>query len=90
MDGLAGGHFGVAVGNTRNNEWYYDNLHITSFAETFPMHLFSFKPSLNDFPSSGPITATYYGVGYDKTLYAYDGSGHSQTRAWIWNTTLNK
>tara|TARA_Y100000310_G_C20647210_1_gene797319 strand:+ start:1389 stop:1655 length:267 start_codon:yes stop_codon:yes gene_type:complete len=81
MGGLAGGHFGIGVTNSRNSEWYFDNLLIKSFVETFPMHMFKFKPDSNDFPDLGPLTVEYYGVGYDPELWARDGqSGHSLLR----------
>ena len=65
-----GEHFGLAVAQTRNSEWYYDNLIIESFEETFPMQLFKFKLDSLEFPDSGPLTVDYYGVGYDPVLYA--------------------
>jgi len=85
----AGDHFGIAVAQTRNNEWYYDNLLIRSFAETFPMQLFKFKPTSEYFTNSGPLTLTYYGVGYDPTQYAIDDAGHSRTRLWVRNYTTS-
>jgi hypothetical protein len=45
------------------------------------MHLFKFKPSVNDFPSYGPITVKYVGIGYDPEMYAQEGQGHSLVRA---------
>tara|TARA_Y100000034_G_C6730985_1_gene323819 strand:+ start:422 stop:670 length:249 start_codon:yes stop_codon:yes gene_type:complete len=82
MDGLAGGHFGIGIANTYNNEWYFDNLEIKSFIETFPMHMFKMHLAENSFPRSGPLTIKYYGVGYDPEAWILDGGkGHSFTRA---------
>lgn len=90
MGGLAGGHFGIGIENTKNCEWLFDNLLIKSFIETFPMHLFKFKPGLNDFPDSGPLTVEYFGVGYDPELWDRDKAGHSFTRVWIRNHSESK
>lgn len=91
MEGLAGGHFGIGVGNTYNNEWYFDNLEIKSFIETFPMHLFKMSLPENSFPRSGPLTIKYFGVGYDPEAFIRDeNSGHSFTRAWVYNLSTNQ
>jgi hypothetical protein len=81
MEGFAGGHFGIGVGNTYNNEWYFDNLEVISFVETFPMHMFKMHLAENSFPRSGPMTIKYYGVGYDPEAWVRDdNAGHSYTR----------
>jgi len=91
MEGLSGGHFGIGVGNTYNNEWYFDNLEVISFVETFPMHMFKIYLSENNFPRSGPMTVKYYGVGYDPEAWVREGNAeHSYTRAWIYNIIEGK
>jgi hypothetical protein len=81
-------HFGVAVGETRNYEWYIDNLEVKSFVQTFPMHLFRFKVDAAGFDTSNRVEVNYYGVGYDPVLYAQDGNtGHSSVRMSVWNVT---
>jgi|TARA_Y100000310_G_C20372638_1_gene664235 hypothetical protein len=43
--------------------------------------MFKFKPSVNDFPDTGPMTIEYYGAGYDPELYSRDAnSGHAFLR----------
>ena len=83
----AGEHFGVAVAQTRNNEWYYDDLEIWSDAEKFPMQLFNIYPDPEYFDRTAAFTVNYVGVGYDPVLYAIDGENHSRTRCFIYNYT---
>jgi len=40
------------------------------------------------FDYSGDFTFSYYGVGYDPVQYALEGdTGHSRTKASVWNAT---
>lgn len=79
-------HFGIAVAETRNCEWYLDNLLVKSFVETFPMHLFRLKPDLIFFDTDGATQVNYYGVGYDSAQFILAGeTGHSKTQAKVYN-----
>lgn len=79
-------HFGVAVAETRNCEWYLDNLLVKTFAETFPMHLFRLKPDPVYFDPSGNAQINYYGVGYDPEQFLLAGeTGHSKVKVAVYN-----
>ena len=77
-------HFGLAVAQTRNCEWYFDDLQITSFASKSPKHLFRFHAGDTEIASDSAFEVNYYGCGYDPVQYLADGNtGHSQTLAQI-------
>jgi len=79
-------HFGIAVAETRNCEWYVDNLLIKTFAETFPMHLFRLKPDTVYFEPSEEAQVNYYGVGYDVEQFILAGeTGHSKVKMAVYN-----
>ena len=83
-------HFGVAVAETRNCEWYLDNLLVSSFVQTFPMHLFRFLPTAEYFTSSEAAQVNYYGVGYDPTQFVLDDEvGHSKVKMAVYNTNTD-
>jgi hypothetical protein len=80
-------HFGIAVSETRNCEWYVDNLIVKTYSETFPMHLFRMKPDDVYFTPEGSAQINYYGVGYDSEQYILDGeTGHSKVKVGVYNT----
>lgn len=79
----AGDHFGVAVLETENYEWWYRNIKITSIMETFPMHLFKIKAKEADFPGGEAFSLTYYGAGYGTNYEALKWYAYNQTTtAW--------
>ncbi len=79
-------HFGVAVAETRNCEWYLDNLLISTFVETFPMQLFRIKTDPVFFTPSESAQVNYYGVGYDPEQYILDSeTGHSKVKVAVFN-----
>lgn len=77
-------HFGIGVAQTRNCEWYADDLVIRSFIQNFPMHLFRFKINTSEWSTTDTLTINYYGLGYDPYLYAEDGSGHSSVKCVVY------
>lgn len=79
-------HFGIAVAETRNCEWYVDNLQVNSFIETFPMHLFRIQYDPIYFDPTQEAQVNYYGVGYDPELFTLNGdSGHSKVKVAVYN-----
>lgn len=83
-------HFGIAVAETRNCEWYVDNLLVKTFTETFPMHLFRMMPDAIYFDTSEAAQINYYGVGYDPTNFILDGEvGHSKVKVAVYNTNTD-
>lgn len=79
-------HFGIAVAETRNCEWYVDNLLIKTFTETFPMHLFRMKPDLLYFSPNKTAQVNYYGVGFDPYQFFINGEqGHSKVKVGVYN-----
>lgn len=82
-------HFGIGVAQTRNSEWFVDDLVIRSFIQVFPMHLFKFKIDLSEWSLDDSLTVSYYGVGYDPYLYAEDGAGHSSTKCVIYKPSAD-
>ena len=79
-------HFGIAVAETRNCEWYVDNLIVRTFVETFPMHLFRMKPDAIYFDPSEAAQVNYYGVGYDPVQFELDSEvGHSKVKMAVYN-----
>ena len=84
-------HFGIAVAQTKNYEWTVDDIVVNSFVETFPMHLFRFKPDLTYFNPGGDATVVYHGVGYDPVQYSLAGStGNSKVKLGVYNTAESK
>jgi len=80
-------HFGIAVSETRNCEWYVDNLLVKTFSETFPMHLFRMKPDLLYFDPNKAAQVNYYGVGFDPEQFLLNGeTGHSKVKVGVYNT----
>lgn len=77
-------HFGIGIAQTRNNEWYADDLVIRSFIQNFPMHLFRFKIDTSEWSMDDTLTINYYGLGYDPYLYAEDGEGHSSVKCVVY------
>jgi hypothetical protein len=83
-------HFGVAVAETRNCEWYLDNLLVNTFTETFPMQLFRMKPDAVYFNPADAAQVNYYGVGYDPAQFILDGEvGHSKVKMSVFNVNLD-
>lgn len=82
------GHFGIGIGETRNCEWLLKNIHIFSFIEVFPAHLFKFKV-VGVFNASLPIEVFYYGVGYEseKALLNLTSSEYCGTKLGAYNVT---
>lgn len=58
-----GSHFGVSVGGTKNKEWFYSNLGITTLDDNYPIHMFKMYLDSNYFKNGDLITLNYYGVG---------------------------
>ena len=84
-------HFGVAVAQTRNYEWTLDDIVINSFVESFPMHLFRFKPDQTFFNPAKDATVIYHGVGYDPVRYALAGNtGNSKVKLGVYNVAEAK
>lgn len=81
-------HFGVAVGQTRNCEWYLSDLLVKSFIEMFPMHLFKFYIELEDFNFDNPAAIKYYGIGYDPIQSVLlPETGHAKVMMAVYNTS---
>jgi len=79
-------HFGIAVAETRNCEWYVDNLLVKTFVETFPMQLFRMMPDAIYFDPSEAAQVNYYGVGYDPVQFELDSEvGHSKVKVAVYN-----
>jgi hypothetical protein len=79
-------HFGIAVGETKNCEWYYSNLKVWSFVECFPMHLFRFKIDSSKVDINNGLNILYYGVGYDPTRsVAYPNEDNSRVKLGVYN-----
>ena len=79
-------HFGVAVAETRNSEWYLDNLLVNTFVETFPMQLFRMKPDAVFFTPSETAQVNYHGIGYDPGQFILDNEvGHSKVKMSVFN-----
>ena len=72
------------MAQTRNNEWYFDDLNITSFASKSPKHLFRINVADTEIAADDDFEVNYYGAGYDPVLYLADGNtGHSKTLAQV-------
>jgi len=87
-------HFGIGIGQSRNYEWFVDDILIESFVETFAMHLFRFDITdslvASFFPVGGSFTLDYYGVGYDPVQYVLAGNtGHSKVKAMVYNVATD-
>jgi hypothetical protein len=79
-------HFGIAVAETRNCEWYVDNLEVNSFVETFPMQLFRIQYDPIYFDPTEAAQVNYYGVGYDPEQFLLAGeTGHSKVKVAVYN-----
>lgn len=67
MTQSSGDHFGVAVLDTINSEWWYRSLSVNSIIQTFPMQLFKIKAATDVFESGNAFTLKYYGIGYGES-----------------------
>lgn len=84
-------HFGIAVGETKNYEWYYSNIKVWSFIEAFPMHLFKFKIDSSTVDINSGINIEYYGIGYDPTRSITNPSeDNSRVKLGIYNFTTSE
>jgi len=75
------GAFGIGISETRGEIWTVSSLFIRSFIQTFPMQLFRFNITSDNWSTfDTPFTINWYGYGYDPDVAA-EGSA----KAFLWN-----